>query len=174
MATRILPLFVQTADKTNSSSGVDVSMVGTGDGSMLIPRNYPTIGKVLRLEARGQYTTNVLLPGNLTVKVNLGLGLMVSTLAQALPAGQTNQYWKFQCLLTYRTIGVGGSILPHGEFFHMQTAGSTGNPTVWTAFRTAVTGVDTTSDNLLDLVTQLSAAGQSITCTELVLEALPY
>jgi len=171
MATRIAPLFVQIANGSNSSSGADVSIVGAGLGSMSIPPGYPTVGKVLRLTARGQYST-VAVPGNLTVKVNLGLGLMVSTLAQALPASRTNQYWKFECLLTYRTIGVGGSILPHGEFFHMQTAGSTGNPTVWTAFRTAVTGVDTTAANLLDLLTNFDTAGNSITCTELVLEAL--
>jgi len=173
MTTRIKPLFVQTANGVNSSSGSDVSIVGTGVGSMLIPKNFPTIAKVLRLVARGQYST-VAVPGNLIVKLNLGLGLMVSTLAQALPASRTNQYWKFECLLTYRTIGVGGSILPHGEFFHMQTAGSAGNPTVWTAFRTAVTGVDTTADSLLDLLTNFDTAGNSITCTELVLEALPY
>lgn len=169
MATRVTPLFAQTANGSNSSSGVDVSVVAGGVGSMSIPPNYLVVGKQLRLTARGFYST-VAVPGTLLVKLNAGGTILASTLAQALPASRASQYWKFEIEVTVRSIGAAGTLQVHGEFFHMETAGSVGSPTVWTAFITGTVAIDTTVAQLLDLLTNFNTAGNNITATQLVLE----
>jgi hypothetical protein len=164
-------LFTATATVTYSGSGSDTTLVGAGQGSMTLPAAYPTVGKTVRLTARGYYST-VAVPGNLNIKVTVGGATFGQTGNQALPALMTNQLWKVELIFTCYTTGVGGTAWSQGDFTHMETAGSVGSPTLWELIRTAAQGIDTTSTNLVDLLANFDTAGNSITMTNLVLEGL--
>lgn len=164
-------LFTQTTTGTQSGIVTDASIVAAGSGSMTIAANYFTAGKTIRVTAVGYYST-VAVPGTLNIKVFLGGATMLQTTAIALAPSMSNQRFQVIALFTCRTTGVGGDGFAQGEFLHMELTGTTGIPTSWTMVRTVATGVDTTNTNLVDVAVTFDTAGNSINCTNLILEGM--
>ena len=171
IGTGVSALFTATANGSQTGIVTDASIVGSGSGSMTLAAAYLTVGKTFRLKLRGHYTTAAV-PGNLNIKVFLGAATMLQTGNQALAALMSSQYWELECTFTCRTTGVGGDGFAQGAWYHMETAGAVGTLSNWSMVRTAVTGVDTTNTNLIDVAVTFDTAGNTITCTNITLEGI--
>lgn len=163
-------LFQATADGSVSGIATNVSVVGAGVGSQNLGANKLIIGSIIRINAKGYYSTQVV-PGKLRIGIVIGGSVVVNTALQSLPSSMANQYWEINDLmLTVRTTGGGGTLQAHGSFLHMETAGAIGGPTLWEMFLTGTAAVDTTAINLIDIVATFDTASNSIFCTQCLIE----
>lgn len=144
----------------------------------ILPANYWTVGKTVKLTAFGKATTDGT-AGNYVA----GIGYGASDAPTALAAGatvagttsQTNITWRFEAYVTCRTIGSSGTLIAHGQWVPaVAILASTLQPYILPASAPAAVTVDTTvGTNALVLTLQRSGAGSwTATTTALYMEAL--
>lgn len=157
-------LFAQTADRATSGTA-EITMLGTGIGTLTLPANTLGIGKTLRLRGVGTLTT-VAAPGTVTLKIKLGAVVIALSAAITPTASKTNVGFDFEILLTCRTVGVTGTVMGSGSLCY-----DTGAVIPLTA--TAAVTVDTTAAQVLDLTSTNSiGAGCVFTTRSATLETL--
>jgi len=169
-------LFTQTATVTDSNNAAEVTLTGAGTGSLTLPVNFLTAGRTLRITAAGTVGTQAV-PVTLNMRLKLGGTTILSTGDQTPGASVTARAWSIQAVITCRTTGATGTVFgqSQGGFLHMETAGATGTPTEWEMTATATSTVDTTGTLAVDLTADWAAgvaAADTISCTNLILEAL--
>ena len=171
-------LFSSTQIKIVSNNATEDSLVGSGIGTNLIPANFFTAGKTVRLTASGFYSTQ-LIPINLNIRIRVGGaggtgGVEVLTTGDQAPAGNlSGMFWRTACDLMCQTSGASGTIIGQSAWEHQSTA--TGSPVFWQMVATTAAIVDTTTENRIQLSADWAAgvaATDDIRCTNLIIESL--
>lgn len=167
-------LFTSTATQTVAATVTETTIIGSGSGSLTLPANYLTVGKALRLNIRGLYSTPALNIGNIAVKIKLGGTLLNTTAsASALAVSVTNAGFDGQAFITCRSTGASGSVALMGGLTY--GVGNNLAPLVLAINNgTSATTVDTTSALALDCTVTWSnnTAGNSVSSLNCLLEGL--
>ena len=170
-------IFTQTASVTVANTTAEVTLVGSGVGTTTLPANFflPT-GKTIRITAKGYYSSAG--TGGQTIDIRVRLGgisgtVFLDTGAQAAATANTNRLWQVDGVFTWRTVDNGtGSGYAQGKFV---VSGSATVAAIWDMENTAVTGsinYSTTQQIVLSADWNSAAAGDTITCTNLMIEVL--
>lgn len=165
-------LFSQTQTVTDAIQTTETTLVGTGSGSTGIPANFYAAGTTVKFEASGVYSTTAS-PGTLTIRVKHSGGatgtVVVGTTGAMTPlASITNGVWRLWGNITFRTAGAGGTGIMNTVWEGEPSSLSALTPADASIVNTAVFTVDTTAIQTVDLTAAWSAAGQSISCTNLI------
>lgn len=164
-------IFTKTTETTITNTTTETSVVGTGVGTVTLPANFLKVGKTLRITAMG--VMNCDLAASLTPKVKLGSTVIdTGSVAPSMPMVSTPVAWKFEAICTCKTTGASGTLWTQGIFTFFVNSGTVmqgyGSP------NTATVTIDTTAQQAADLTFTWGTAssGNSITCTNLVVEVL--
>jgi hypothetical protein len=168
-------LFVQTASVTVANTTTETTITSTGVGSLNLPVNFLTAGKVIRFRALGYIGTLGIGQGTIQVKVTLEGGTVMLSTASTVIASLSNNSFEIVGEFICRTTGGSGTVMGQGYAQH-QNAGSAGTLTRYQMVNTATVTVDTTDADGLDLdITfkwSVASATNTITITDLIVEAL--
>lgn len=112
-------VYTATADKSVTNTSAEVSLFsGTAnmmDAGLTIPGGSLYVGRTYQSTIRGAYSTQGLLPGNLTIRVKLG-GVTVATAAMtALVGAILEKGFLIAFTLTCRSLGTNGSVAVAGD-----------------------------------------------------------
>lgn len=168
-------VFSGTADKTVANTATETSLTPTtGTGSATLAANSFTVGKKLKLVYAGKYSSKASGPGNITIKAKLGTTVVNTTGAHALDAGETDQYWKMELVLTCRTTGATGTVIGQTSWDHAATVASAGVMQSAPMVATSAVTIDTTASLAAGVTAefQTADAGNTITCTDCQIEWL--
>ena len=157
-------IYTQTDSITVGNTASELTLVGTGVGNTALNANDFFAGRSLIVYANGYYTFNA--ASTLDLKIKLGATTILDTGAIALVAGVSNLSWRLMAIVTCRTTGSTGTIMPQsmGEFTSIE----------WNMSNVIPITIDTTVSQQFDLTAQWSMASAlaSITCTNLILSYL--
>lgn len=158
-------LFVQTASKTVANSAAETTLISTGVGSATLSADFLVPGRTIRLQARGYHSSTG--NPNITLKFKID-GVTISTGTVASGNGSTDGF-VIDCVSTCRTDGVTGTIIGQGYYNEEHSNGAKIG-----LIATAVSTIDTTASNAVDLTIQWGTASNNntITVTNLTIEAL--
>ena len=164
-------LFSQTNSVTDAVQTTETTLVGTGTGSTALTANFYAVGTVLQFRASGFYSTTAS-PGTLTIKLKhaggaTGTVIVANTGAITPLASITNGAWRMWAEVTCRTTGTGGTLIVNSVFESLPSSLSALTPANASMVNTAVVTVDTTASQTVDFTAAWSAAGQSITSTNI-------
>lgn len=162
---QIVP-FTQGASVTVASTAAETTLVSaTGIGGVELLKNGFVVGKTYRVTAYGYYS-NTSTP-TLTLKFKFGSTVVASTGAVTTAASASNRVFKFEALVTVRSLGASGTVL--GQCNLVDNAS-----TITVTPVTAATTIDTTTNQVVNVTAQwgASSASNTITLTNLVLEEL--
>ncbi len=148
--------FVGTANKTVTNTVAETSAVPTGLGTLTLPVNFLTAGKVIRLSMAGKINIKAAAPGTIQFKVKLGSTvLQASSIIDAgdFLANMDGATWRIRVDIVCRTVGASGTVMPVA-FAEMLIDDGGGNKSVYGPMQfdvvSAVT-IDTTAAHLLDV-----------------------
>jgi len=135
-----------TTNSTTVTATSPTTLIGTVTGSTTIPANTFTAGQVLEFVAQGFYTTPAT-PASLTISLNIGGTIRITTGAVVQIASITNGTWRVRCMVTTRTAGSSGTQIANCIF---EGTGATLTPgeapmqtsSAWTIDTTATQAVD--------------------------------
>lgn len=144
----------------------------------ILPSNYWWVGKLVKITAFGKMTTAAT-PGNLTAAIAYGAGdaptPIVTGVARALVASQTNITWWMQGYIECRSIGATGTLRMWGKFeADLAVQLSTAGPTLIPGSAPADTTVDTTvgTNAITFQAARSGSTAETMTTTNLYFEAL--
>lgn len=166
-------LFSQTQTVTDAVQTTETTLVGTGSGSTGIPANFYGTGTTVKFEASGFYSTTGS-PGTLTMQVKHSGGatgtVVVGTTGAITPISSvTNGVWRLWGNITFRTTGAAGTGIMNTVFELEPSSLSTLTPANASIVNTTTFTVDTTAIQTINLTSIWSAAGQSISCSNLIM-----
>lgn len=148
---------------------------------VLLPANYWTVGKTIKLTAWGKMTT-ALTPGNIVAGIGIGPQLNPPTIvkksaAAALIASKTDLSWHMEAYVTCRTVGAAGAnstLMMYGRFEpHVGLVLSTAQPILIPDSANAPVSFDATISNNLTLIANRSGSTAETMATQgLYVEAL--
>ena len=147
-------LFTSTATRTQASTAAEVTIVGTGVGSLTLPANFhDAAGSSLYVTSAGYYSNT----GTPTInfKLKYGATVLATTGVVTTTTGATNWQWFFRGVVTCRTTGAGGTVILQGELL-VQTGATA--MSVYPMLQTATATVNTTATQAVDLSIQWGAA----------------
>lgn len=147
-------LFAQTTHTTVTNSTAELSCIGSGVGSYVIPANTLKIGDTIRVTARGGYSTGAG-PGTWRVRIKIG-GTVVFDTGNETPAGsESHSYFEVTSLATIRTIGINGTVDGEGCLLaHKHPSGID----MFDAHSQVSVLIDTTKDARVELTMQWGTA----------------
>lgn len=156
-------LFSQQVGVTIANNAAELTLLGAGAGSLVLPANFWTVGKALQIIAGGFLSEGGI--ETLNLKLKLGATVFAESGAVALGAG-TNTVWTMNLLLICRAIGITGSIRAIGVIGTTSTLNG--------ADLQKTTALDTTLPQTLDFTAQWGAAdpGNTITCDSFIVVSL--
>lgn len=133
---------VLTPAVSSSSALANPTASTTFSGTVTLPANSLTAGKVLRVTAWGQYTTGTGLSPTVTVQTRFAGAVLSSSGAVSTAVSLTSQAWSTTTLILIRTAGASGTLVAKQDtsFGGLLTAVL---PTV-SSSRVASTAIDTT------------------------------
>lgn len=152
-------LFSQTADATVANTITETSIIGTGIGSVTLPANALTVGKVINVLGGGIFSTTGLTP-SLTVKVKLGSTVLATVAISDLLGSATGAPFQFNLMIVPRSTGVSGSVQITGNINYSSTTLTGRGFARLDNGGTAIT-VDTTISQAFDATGTWSAASAS-------------
>jgi hypothetical protein len=165
-------LFVQTDVVLDSNSTAQVSLIGTSPAHTLdsFPAAYFMIGKALRFNMGGIYSTKATTAGNITIRIKFNATVLCSSVI-VLDNNETNQPWEIRGAVVCLDTGVSGR-------FNIQTgwensiAGVTHNDRIATPLNG--TTANTNIKQKIDFTFQFGTADVSnkIRSTEFILEEI--
>lgn len=174
----VTTLYRSTAAVTLVNSTTETSIIGSsGDASdsLVLPANYLTVGKHLRIILRGTYSTPALNTATLTFRIKLGSTTLVTGVCNALAlAPSVQQGVSIQLNMTCWTTGSTGTVMPMGSISYATGVNTSPiNVAINSGATTPIT-IDTTSQQTVGFTGQWSVANASNTFTEsiFVLESL--
>ncbi len=157
-------LFTQTATVTVANTGTETTLIGAGVGSITLPANFFTIGRVLKVKAWGVHGAT----GGPTIdlKIKVGGSTVLDTTAVT-SNNDTNKAWQLEGWITCRTIGGTGTIIGQGRYEEISHA-------AFGMANTATTTIDTTAALAIAITVQFGTAdpANTISATNLTLEAI--
>lgn len=157
-------LFTQTASVTVANTTTETTLVGSGVGSMTLPANFLTVGRVLKVRVWGVHSATG--APTIRIKVKVGGTAILDTTAVT-SNNDTNTAFQVEAWITCRTTGGTGTIIGQGKYEEISHA-------AFPMSATATTTVDTTATQAVDvsLTWGTAAAGNTQTATNLVLECV--
>lgn len=161
-------IFTQTATATVANTVTETTLFGTGSWSRVLPANFMSVYKTIRVRLLGLWSYNTTPGGALTLRVKFG-----STTAQTVswtPSGIfTDAGWELEAILTCRASGVSGTVYGQTLF---ESAG-TGSTRQMSAATSTVT-VDWTASQTIDVTAQWANADSAleIEATNAIIEVL--
>lgn len=167
-------LFSSTATQTVAATVAETTIIGSGSGSLILPANYLTQGKVLRFVVRGLYSTPALNIGSIAIKLKFGSTVLnAAASASALAVSITNAGFDGEAFITCRSVGASGTVVLMGGLTY--GIGNNLAPLVL-AINNGVTAttIDTTVAQTLDCTVTWSnnTAGNSVSSLNCLLEGL--
>ena len=150
-----------TTGSTTVTATSPTTLIGTTTGSTTVAANTFTAGQVLQIVAQGYYSTPAT-PASLTITVNVGGTIRITTGAVVQIASVTNGVWRLNCMLTTRTAGASGTQIANCIF---EGTGSTLTPGEAPLQTASTWTIDTTATQALDVVATWSTATGSPTIT---------
>lgn len=175
-------IYTATSIGVVSNTATERSVVGSGNGTFLLPSDFFVVGKTIRMTASGYFSTQAI-PTTLNMRIRLGGsdglgGTIILQTGDQTPTGSlSNQFWRIVCDLTCTTFDDDTTGTIHGQtvFDHMETVGLTGNPTYWEMTTLSAIGIDVTTENRVQLTADWGAgvaATDSMVCTNFILQTL--
>jgi hypothetical protein len=167
-------IYVSTASVTVSNTTTETSIIGSGVGSLTLPANYLTAGKLIRVQAGGTIT----FPSGtdtITWKLKIGGTIVVQVGAIDPSAGAvTDGGWTFEAWMTCRTIGSSGTVQPHSFAIWRSDGGTTGSVRMGQDNFNSAATINTTVSNALDLTFTWSSsvATRTLVCNTFLAEGL--
>lgn len=158
----ITGLFASTASVTIVSSAAEATLVGAGQGSLIIPANTFVPGMSILVRATGVYGTKAAAVGNLTIKLKAGSTALATATVAALPASVSGRRFIIEAELVCRTAGVTGSIQAAGDIAYALTASTLQQEVL---ADTLTSSFDTTAQQTLDLTAQWATSDPANTIT---------
>lgn len=155
LQTRVGCIFTQVESVTTNSG----TILGSGIGRVRLPAHFFTIGKTVRIRAKGIYTTG----GNLTITLSLDGDTALTQTINGIP-NVTDKGWSAEFDVTCRSIGTTGSIFTQGQFLY--------DSNIEVLPTTAPVSIDTTAVLPIDLTMSWSTGGGSTTGTNVTIEVL--
>lgn len=154
----------ESVSTTGTSTVTNTTTETAFSQSYTIPANTLTVGKTVRLTARGVYSTNTSAQ-TFTLNAKLGSTLIASTGANNLSASMSNRGWAVILDITCLSTGVSGTIEAQGQ---MYTSSSAIGTQLADMENTAPITIDTTSSQVLQLfvVWNAASAANTITCRQ--------
>ena len=169
-----MSLFSAGASVNVTNTATETTLVSTvGKGSMYVPASFFTIGRGIRITARGTYDTEVV-PVSLNIRVRIGgiAGTEIITTGDVTPAGtMTDQWWELTTDIICRSTGATGTVIGHGSWRH-GIGTTTGQE--WPMVGTAAT-IDTQVANQVVLSADWGVGADTdddCVCDTLVMEAI--
>jgi hypothetical protein len=156
-------LFTSTASATVANTTSETSVVGSGVGSNVLPNNFLTVGKSLKIRAWGRLSS--VSSATITMKVKFGSTVLCSTAAHT-THNITNDSWYLESMITCRTAGSSGTVWANGRFYDTSDLIQMGN--------TATITVNTTTTQTVTVSAQWNTASASntISCDQFLIEVM--
>lgn len=165
-------IFTQTASATVGNTTTETALVGTGIGVTLLPANFWTVGKTIRMKMFGHISCTA--ADTASVRIKVGSVTVASSIDDAFPVTLTNSLYIGELLLTCRTTGATGTLFVQG--YTTIYAASSADMTVYgrQLVATSAVTIDTTATGQLNITYQWSnaRAGNTITSTNATIEVL--
>jgi len=131
-----------------------------------MPANFLTVGRVVRLNARGVYGSLAAIAGNLTLDLIAGATVLATTGAQALTVNLANVYWEVDAHFVCITTGAGGTVEAQGRAT-LETTPILSN--IEGMQNAAVVALDTTGAKNVGIQVTFSVANPANTITQRLL-----
>jgi hypothetical protein len=159
--------------RTITNTTTETTLFGLIIGSTTLPSNTLAQASTLRIRMSGMYSTAAV-PGNLTIRLKMGATVIASSVITALLVSASNVGWEAEALISCRTAGAGGTVMPGGSFAYATSTASARTFADLTNVGTT-SAVDTTVTQQVDLTAQWATASASNTIVTLIatLELLP-
>ena len=146
--------YIQTADKTVVNTVAKTSLMGVGNGSLTIQANTLKAGDSFFFSMEGIISDTA----NPTIDIDLDLNSTIICTGGVTLGAITNDFWRFSGILTFRSVGAGGSVMASGVF-----TGGSGD--IFGAVLTSPVAVNTTINQTLDIKAEWGTASASNTMT---------
>ncbi len=168
-------LFAQTASVAVRDTATETTLISSGIGTVTIPANYLVVGKTIRLRASGFFRTAGTGSQTLAIRFKYGSTTLLATRnSTAFAVAMTDLHWSIDCEFTVRSIGATGTVFAqaHPCFFYFSNTSNGIKAEILDSIATVT--IDTTASTAIDLTADWNSAavGDTITCTNLTLEAL--
>lgn len=158
-------LFAATANAAATGTGA-VTLLGSGVGTLTLPANRLIAGTELIIKLRGIWTTDGT-PGNVVLTASLGGTSICASPSTALAANMSNREWELEIAITCRTTGATGTVRGQGKFIGQNAANTS---VTYEMPSTADVTVDTTGTLVIDVTWNNNNSGNTITCTNALVE----
>jgi len=154
-------LFQQYASVTVANTVTETSLLSTGKGITLLPKNYfSKQGVAIRIRARGTHSST----GNPTITFKVKLGATVIGTITGISGNGSGDEWELDSIITCRSTGGSGSVFEQGTFKELHNNGLE----VGSKNTAAVTVSTTVSQQIgLTLTWGTANAGNTLTVTNL-------
>lgn len=159
-------LYAAAATATVANTTVETTLIGAGAGSLTIPANFLTVGRMVRVSAIGVHSAS----GNPSIRVRAYLSAAVVLDTGLVSSGNsTNATWEMRGFITCYSVGGTGSVYAQG--FYEEDI-STQSP--FGMANTSPVTINTTTALTFNLTAQWGTAsvGNSDVCSNFLLEAL--
>ena len=154
-------IFTQTANQTVGNTTSEISIIGTGVGTLILPANFWAVGKTLLLRLDGYISA--LNSATTSVRIKLNSTTLVESLNSSMPS-LVNSYFSLELLITCRSVGTSGKIYTQGKTTVAGVAGL-GSAYIRELITTAPVTVNTTVAAAISATYQWSSASTSNSLT---------
>ncbi len=160
-------LWTKTASTAIANTTVETTLLDTGVGSKTLTANFLTVGKSVRFEISGFYST--LVSPTLQFKFKLGSVVVLDSGAITAAAGAANQAFSVWGMLTCRSTGAPGTVFAQGSLL----LGGLTTP-IFGIVNTGTATVDTTGTLAMDTTITWGTANalDTLTATDGIIEGL--
>lgn len=141
--------WTKTVSSTVTATTTETDLLGTGFGTLLVPANFWTVGKSIKVHLEGLISDDAATPGTHLFNVKLDAVSVAATAANTPTVGLTNKHWDMDVVLTCRSTGGSGKVVGAGSFRYENTlaAGFWG----MTQPESSIATVDTTQADTLSV-----------------------
>jgi hypothetical protein len=161
-------LFTSSAYKLNSGMGTgEVSMIGTGVGTTIIPANTLKPGTTIRIRARG-YNNTGNPAGFLVHRIKFNSTVIVTHPQITLTPGLSNRAWFLDVDISFTS---GNTVRAYGMVTRSQSNDGT-SPKFWVLNSPTAITINPAIAQTIDFTTQWTIPTNNITCTSLTIEVL--
>jgi hypothetical protein len=176
------PIFTSTASVTVTNTVTTTTLLGAGVGSLTLPANFWTVGKTVRVNVDGYYSTDGTAPGSINFLLKNGSVTISSTSAFNMTTYSafnfSNEPFNASFNVTCRSVGASGTLVTTGGVYMADTSNlgafGVGLRLSLKILSLSETTIDTTSSAALDFQVHWDTADTSniITQATVVIDAV--
>lgn len=148
--------FTQTVIDTVNNTASEISIIGTGEGTLTIPANYLRAGRTIVCHGSGWWLNNSVAP-SLDFRQYIGATEVGDTGAGSMPdLGGGQEYWTYETEMTCQTAGASGTVMTQGKWEWFYSDFTDGRRLTFS--NTATATINTTTSQTLDFTVQMGSA----------------